>query len=178
MIRGNVVSLRAIEQADASRYYGWINDEETNLWRGLYHPMSLEEATAWISNQRTKNPEFLSLSIEAASGEHIGFIGLRGICARSRRAEIWIYIGAKTFWNQGIGEDSIRTLCNYAFVEMNLVRIWLECDPEFAAGLSCYLKVGFQKEGTHRKGYFRNGKFRDTCTMALLRDEPVGGESV
>jgi RimJ/RimL family protein N-acetyltransferase len=178
VIRGKAVSLRAIEQADVSRYYGWINDEETNLWRGLYHPMALEEATEWISNQRKKSPDFLSLSIEEASGEHIGFIGLRGICSRSRRAEIWIYIGAKNFWNQGIGEDSIRALCKYAFEEMNLVRIWLECDPEFVAGLNCYLKVGFQKEGTHRQGYYRNGKFRDTCTMALLRDELAEVKSV
>jgi RimJ/RimL family protein N-acetyltransferase len=172
MIRGDSITLRAIESEDTIRYHEWINDEETNEWRGLYHPTSREESLAWIESQRKKSPDFLSLALDTST-EHIGFIGLRGICARSRRAEIWIYIGSKTHWNQRIGEKAVRTLCLYAIEQMNLMRIWLECDPEFIAAVHCYGKVGFKQEGQHRLGYYRNGKFRDTCTMALIRDELI-----
>lgn len=175
MIRGKTICLRAIEESDLQNYYSWINDEETNQWRGLYHPTCFDEAREWIAKHRKKEPERLSLAIETTEGELIGFIGLQGICPRSRRAEIWIYIGSKAHWGQGFGEESIRTLCRYAFHEMNLYRIWLECNPEFENVVRCYEKVGFQIEGTLRDAYYRDGKFRNTCIMGLLRDDFKGG---
>ena len=176
MIRGKLVNLRAVETGDADLYYKWINNEETNQWRGLYHPTNREEAAKWIESHTGSKTEALNLAIETIQGELIGFIGLQGICARSRRAELWIYIGSKTHWNQGIGTDSIRTLCNYAFGQMNLFRISLECNPEFQNVIHCYDKLGFVREGTLRKAYYRDGAFRDTCIMGLLRDDFKGME--
>ncbi len=170
MIRGQKILLRAIETEDTVRYHAWINDEETNQWRGLYHPTSKEESKEWIEQQKVKRPDILSLAIEI-TGEHVGFIGLRSIDPRSRRAEIWIYIGSKPHWSQGVGQDSIQTLCDYAYQQMNLHRIWLECNPDFTPVVRCYQKVGFAEEGRLRDGYYRDGKFRDTCIMALLRGD-------
>jgi RimJ/RimL family protein N-acetyltransferase len=170
MIQGKKVELRAIEEIDELRYKEWINDPATNQWRGLYHPHSSEDASAWITLQKASRPDQLTLSLVTDTA-HVGFIGLRGICPRSRRAELWIYIGEKSAWNKGVGQDAIRTLCQYAFDEMNLFRIWMECDPEFEAAVRCYEKVGFVREGTLRKAYYRRGKYRDTCMMGLLRTD-------
>jgi RimJ/RimL family protein N-acetyltransferase len=176
MIRGKLCRLRAIEAADVDSYHSWINDEDTNQWRGLHHPQSREACTKWIELQRTQRPEALSLAVETSDGILVGLIGLSEICARSRRAEVWIYLGSKPHWNQGIGEDSVRTLCNYAFDQMNLFRISLECNPEYSNVVKCYEKVGFVREGTLRKAYYRHGEFRDTCIMGLLRDEFSRGD--
>jgi len=170
MIKGVQVLFRALEQPDEKLYHQWINDSETNHWRGLYHPTSEKEAAEWIQANQQARQDRITFAI-LVDGVPVGFIGLRGICARSRRAEIWIYIGAVKKWGQGIATDSIRTLCKYAFEEMNLFRIWLECDPEHLAAFRCYEKVGFRKEGILRKAYYRRGSFRDTCMMGLLRDE-------
>lgn len=178
MIRGKSIILRAIEQADVGAYYSWINDEETNQWRGLYHPTSREEATRWIEERRKPSPDHLSLAIEHNSDGLIGFIGIRGICPRSRRAEIWIYIGSKPHWNQGIGFEAVDVLCKYAFEQMNLFRIWLECNPDFEPVVRCYQKVGFVEEGRLRKAYYRDGEFRDTCIMGLLRTDWKEGADV
>lgn len=174
MIRGKLSNLRAIESEDVAAYHSWVNDEETNQWRGLYHPQSKEESATWIESMRTRKLEAVSFSVESGDGALVGFIGLQAICPRSRRAEIWIYLGSKPHWNKGVGEDAIRALCSYAFEQMNLFRIWLECNPEFENVVRCYEKVGFVREGTLRKAYYRNGAFRDTCIMGLLRDEFTG----
>jgi RimJ/RimL family protein N-acetyltransferase len=171
MIRGNLVVFKPIEVTDLENYHLWINDEETNQWRGLYHPTSREEALKWIESKRQTQSDTLNLSIHTADGKHIGFIGLQAICPRSRRAELWIYIGDKEYWGKGFGEDSARTLCKYAFEQMNLYRIWLECNPDFTQVTRCYEKVGFKQEGTLRHAYYRDGAFRDTCIMGLLRSE-------
>jgi len=175
MIRHNNIALRAVEEGDASSYLKWINDPETNFYRGLYPPTSEAVANAWIKEQLNQTTEKLTFAIEEMRGDAvvglIGFIGLRGICARSRRAEMWIYLGAKNRWGEGFGKDSLFTICQYAFSEMNLHRLWLECDPEHVASVQCYEKNGFVKEGTQREAYYRRGKFRDTIIMGLLRPD-------
>lgn len=175
MIHGKQVFLRALEPDDADSYFQWINDPETNEMRGLYHPTSRDQSIEWVRDQSKSKADALTLAIEIPIHEggrtEIGFIGLRSVCARSRRAELWIYLGDKSRWGKGYGEDAVHALCRYAFFEMNLFRIWMECDPEHTRAVHCYEKVGFQKEGILRKAYFRRGQFRDTCIMGLLRDE-------
>lgn len=177
MIRGSQVVFKPIEALDAENYHNWINDEETNQWRGLCHPTNREGATKWVEAKRQSQADKLDLSIWTNGGKHIGFIGLQSICPRSRRAELWIYIGDKDYWGKGFGEDAVRTLCGYAFGQMNLYRIWLECNPEFTPVVRCYEKVGFKREGTLRHAYYRDGAFRDTCIMGLLRTEFVPNSS-
>lgn len=175
MIQLETLRLRAIEPEDASRYFDWVNDTETNQWRGLYPPTSHEAAQNWISDQMKQSSDKLGLALEIKSGgdnyKHIGFIGLRGVCARSRRGEMWIYLGDKESWSQGIGTQAVRGICQFAFEEMNLYRVWLECDPEHQGGVRCYQKVGFVEEGRLRQAYYRRGKFRDTIMMGLLRSD-------
>jgi RimJ/RimL family protein N-acetyltransferase len=177
MIRGNHVIFKAIEVADVENYHAWINDEETNQWRGLYHPTSREESLKWIEDKRKSCSDRINLSIHTTVGKHIGFIGLQSICPRSRRAELWIYIGDKEYWGKGFGEDATRTLCKYAFEQMNLHRLWLECNPDFVQVTRCYEKVGFKHEGTLRQAYYRDGAFRDTCIMGLLSSDFLSSTS-
>jgi RimJ/RimL family protein N-acetyltransferase len=174
MIRYKRVSLRPLTLKDARHYEAWINDEETNVWRGLYHPTTTTETKRWIKSQMTASTEQMAVAIEVERNGQptiVGFMGLRAICPRSRRAELWIYLGDKTVWGHGYGQEALIALCQYGYTEMNLFRIWLETDPQHRAALRCYENVGFIQEGTLRKAYYRRGKFRDTCLMGLLRPD-------
>ncbi len=171
MITGKISNLRAVEIEDSTLYHKWINDAETNFWRGLYHPTSLQDARDFISTESHFTSDKLTLGIETLEKSLVGLIGLRGICPRSRRAEVWIYLGDKEIWGRGLGSDAVAVLCQYAFDEMNLHRLWLECEPENIGAVRCYEKCGFVIEGRCRDGYFRHGSFRDTITMALLRTD-------
>ncbi len=180
MINLENIRLRAIESSDSRFYYNWVNNAETNQWRGLYPPTSEAAAQKWVDDQAatTMTAEIsdrFSLAVEIGPDtgcfEHVGFIGLRGICSRSRRAELWIYLGDKWAWNKGVGKEAVRGLCQFAFEEMNLHRLWLECDPEHQGGVRCYQKAGFVEEGRLRQAYFRRGQFRDTIMMGLLKPD-------
>ncbi len=173
-LRYGRISLRPLSLQDIRRYEAWINDDETNFWRGLYHPTTTSEAQRWIKDQMHAASDHMAVAIETEiSGKPttVGFMGLRSICSRSRRAELWIYLGDKTVWGKGYGQEAITALCRYGFTEMNLFRIWLETDPRHRSALLCYKKAGFIKEGTLRKAYYRRGQFRDTCIMGLLRPD-------
>ena len=175
MIHYKRISLRALVASDATTYEQWINDEETNFWRGLYHPTSSIDATKWVAQQSEQQADRFAFAVDVKDKDGrvrpIGFVGMRGINGRSARAELWIYIGDKSCWSEGFGGEVITALCQYAFDEMNLFRIWLETNPEHEGAMRCYEKVGFVREGTLRQAYYRRGKYRDTCIMGLLRPD-------
>lgn len=177
MLKAAWGNLRSLELSDAPLFRQWNNDEETHLWRGVHLPLTAEDAEIWVKERMVSKKEHLNFVIEINDSikrhgtRPIGVIGLRNICFRSRRAELWIYIGDKNFWGQGHGARAITRLLELAFLELNLMRVWLECDAEYQAGIRCYEKAGFQKEGLHRAGYFRHGNYRNTMTMAVLAPE-------
>ena len=173
MINGKKTILRAIEPSDTESYFGWINDDDTNVLRGLHHPKSKSQSQSWLLGETDTASDRLTLAIDFITDDNklcfTGLIGLRGICSRSRRAEIWIYIGAKQHWGRGIGTDAICSMCKYAFEQMNLHRIWLECDHDHIGAIKCYEKVGFSREGLLKDGYYKHGQYRDTIIMGLTR---------
>lgn len=171
MIVNNTICLRAIEETDYIEYNKWINDAETNYWRGNYPPETQMQSKLQLQQWSDKSNTQLCFAILTPSKKLIGFIGLRGICSRSRRAEVWIYIGDKSEWGKGHGKSALDLLINYSFNELNLHRLWLECDPNHKSGVACYEKVGFVKEGIHRDGYFKRGRYHDTIVMGLINNE-------
>jgi RimJ/RimL family protein N-acetyltransferase len=171
MINGKTIYLRAIGLEDNKFFNQWINDSETNYWRGLYHPMSIENSLEWLKQNSVITHEKICFAVCDNQHNFIGLIGLRSICLRSRRGEIWIYLGNKEKWGHGIGSDAIKTLCDYSFNQMNLNRIWAEIDPENMGTLRCLEKSHFTKEGVLRAGYYRHGKYRDTMILSILRKE-------
>jgi RimJ/RimL family protein N-acetyltransferase len=57
------------------------------------------------------------------------------------------------------------------FDKMNLHRLWLRVYDFNAAGIRCYEKCGFRKEGILRHDRFIDGQYHDTIVMAILEDE-------
>lgn len=141
----------------------------------MYLPHSLKNAREFVQEKSAHSDQSLTLIIQSnqdgAEPMAVGLIGLRDICRRSMRAEIWIYIGELDQWGKGVGTAAIKVLCEYAFNEANMHRLWLECDPENYGAVRCYEKNGFKKEGVHKHGYFRHGSYRDTMTMGLIRPD-------
>lgn len=169
MIKSDQITLRAFEKEDYIKYNQWINDPETNYWRGNYPPQSLSKSQDDLNEFLNDSKNLTLAIISNNTNQFIGLIGLRSICYRSRRCEIWIYIGDKTYWNQGYGSNSLKALIDYAFNELNLHRIWLECDANYDSAIRCYLKVGFVKEGILKDGYYKRGKYHDTMIMGLIK---------
>lgn len=171
MIRGKLTLLTGIEIADAVNYHRWINDEATNHYRGLHHPQAYEHALAFIEAIQNPTDREVSFMVRTLDGKSIGLIGIRKMCVRSRRGEIWIYLGERSEWRKGYGSDAMNALIAYGFHSLNLNRIWLEMDPGYPGLIKMYNDLGFVREGTLRKDHYRHGEYRDAAIFGLLRDE-------
>ena len=71
----------------------------------------------------------------------------------------------------GSDEEALSLLLRYAFDTLGLRRVELTVFAENSRARLCYLKAGFTEEGVARQKTWKNGKFHDIVSMAVLRDE-------
>jgi RimJ/RimL family protein N-acetyltransferase len=178
MLKGQRLTLRAIERDDLPRYVAWLNDPEVTDHLLTHLPFNLDDETDWYENQRRDNSMQNFAVVISAEDLNIGSIGLMGINQRDQNAELGIVIGDKTCWGQGYGREAIHLLLSFGFNTLNLHRIFLRVDATHPAAIRCYSSCGFVEEGRLRDTVFRQGRFEDQLMMSVLRPEYLRGKNV
>lgn len=168
---GDEVYLRPLERADAPRVAGWLNDPAVTRTVLSCWPLNLEKELAFI-DRVTQSQQDLVLIIEARQENRpVGVTGLHGIHARNRSAAFGITIGEKDAWGRGYGTAATRLMVRHAFDTLNLNRVTLDVHADNERGLRAYARVGFVREGLFRQHTWREGRWIDVVSMAVLRDE-------
>jgi RimJ/RimL family protein N-acetyltransferase len=171
MLEGDRVVLRPIQAWDRERLYDLVETIEVRARAGNDPPLplSLEEAEArdrrWIEERHTDSAWF-AIDVDA---ETIGMCGLQAIDHYHQRAIVGIRIG-KAYWRQGHGQDAVRTLVEYGFSQLNLVKISLQCLADDERAVGAYRKAGFLEEGRLRDHAWYDGARHDELVMSVLRD--------
>lgn len=174
MIYGDGIRLRAPEPGDLENFVKWLNDPEVIAGLQLYAPLSLKDEEAWFENMLTRPPAEHAMVIEVereGQWQPVGNCGMHNIDWRIRSAELGIFIGDKSRWNQGIGTQVMRLLLQYGFNTLNLNRIALEVYDSNPRAIRSYEKAGFVLEGRKRQATYLNGKYSDVLIMSVLRSE-------
>jgi diamine N-acetyltransferase len=174
MILGEGIRLRAPERSDLPRFVEWLNDLEVREGLMLSKPISLVGEEKWFEEMLQRPPEEHPLVIEVSrEGEWIavGNCGVHRIDWRSRVAELGIFIGEKSYWNQGIGTRVMGLLLKYGFETLNLNRIFLEVFEDNKRAIRAYEKAGFVHEGRKRQAMYKGGRYKDILLMSVLRSE-------
>jgi RimJ/RimL family protein N-acetyltransferase len=174
VIYGERVRLRAIERHDLPRFVAWFNDPEVRRGLNVFQPMSLVEEERWYEDMLEKDPLERQLAIDVQEGDdwiHIGSCGVAELDMRNRRCQIGISIGARSYWNQGLGTDALGVLLRHAFQTLNLNRVALYVFANNRRAIRMYERLGFQEEGRLRQAHYDQGEYEDVIVMGLLRDE-------
>lgn len=171
MIKGQRLTLRAIERDDLPHFVAWVNDPEVTHHLLLFLPMNLDDETEWYERQR-RDTTTHNFAIAVNKDQLlIGSTGLMKINQKDQNAELGIMIGDKTQWGQGYGQEAIRLLLEFAFHDLNLHRIYLRVDASHTSGIRCYQHCGFVEEGRLREAIYHRGQFEDQWLMSVLRSE-------
>lgn len=174
MIYADGIRLRAPEPSDLENFVIWLNDPEVIAGLQLYAPLSLKIEEAWYENMLKSHPAEHPMVIEVeweGQWQPVGNCGMHQIDWRIRSAELGIFIGDKSRWNQGIGTQVMRLLLQYGFNTLNLNRIALEVYDSNPRAIRSYEKAGFVLEGRKRQATYRNGKYSDVLILSVLRSE-------
>ena len=169
------VRLRSLTRQDLNKSRCWVNDPDLACLVDRVRPVSEPEHEAWLE-RALKDPSQVIFGIETGPSKvYIGNCGLREIDPRSRKANLWIYIGEPRYRGRGLGDAAVRALLHFGFESLNLRRISLYVVASNQAAQRLYQRVGFKTEGRFRQEVYLNGAYVDTVHMGLLRSEFNGG---
>ena len=82
-----------------------------------------------------------------------------------------IYIADERYRGKGFGEEAMRLILEYCFMQLHTERVTLDHFTGNIAASALYLKLGFQYEGVARNACKKNGKYYDLHIMSMLRAE-------
>ena len=82
-----------------------------------------------------------------------------------------IYIGEEEFLGKGYGEEALRLLLEYCFINMHMERITVEYLLDCKQAEALCDKIGFRKEGILRNAGKKEGRYVNLCSTSMLRAE-------
>lgn len=177
-IEGEKVYIRSQKRNDIPNIVRWKNDLEiAELVRGsaIYTNEGIETRRYEKSMEEF---DTIRLIIETKTGEVIGLITLGEIDKPNQKAEIGMLIGEKEYWNKGYGTDTLFTLLNYLFNELDFNRISLEVFDFNARAKRLYEKIGFAVEGLQREGLIQENRKCDIYLMGILKKDFLAKNSL
>ncbi|MEO4006319.1 MULTISPECIES: GNAT family protein [unclassified Flavobacterium] len=171
-IKGNKVTLRAIEKADLDLLHKWSNDPEINYMLGGWHfPSGLSDQEKWFDslNLSSVNQRF---AIDTKEMGLIGMANLVNINWKDRNAFHGMLLGDKDMRGKGYGVDTIMAINRFAFEELGLERMDGSMISYNEASIGVYTnKCGWKIEGVKKRCYFRKNQWWDQVVVGITRDD-------
>lgn len=166
-MKGKRVELRSVEREDYRLLHEWQNDAEVAHWMDYRVPFSLRDIEEDQERARKEGKPFI-IEFE---GRAVGKCGLNQFRWEARVCAMYVYIGDKSLWGQGLGRDAVMALLAVAFDELGMERVELTLLAENKRALKAYQASGFVLEGTLRGRSYRAGTWHDTSVMSVSRDD-------
>ena len=158
---------------DCELFYKWENDP------------AVDEFFTFDNTERTFEnivTEFVRFRLDPTKAQFtillkpdekpIGRIYLSGISKAYDSLDITrIYIADPAMRNHGYGEEALRLILEYAFIQLHMERVTLDHLIKNKHAAHVYEKVGFVDEALMRHGGKKAGKYVDLQLKSMLRAE-------
>jgi RimJ/RimL family protein N-acetyltransferase len=158
--------LRPWKEDDAAALVQHANNRK--VWRNLRdafpHPYTAKDAVRWLDSVRGMSPvRFFAIDV---GGEAVGSIGVSPFTdVNARSAEIGYFVGEE-FWSRGIATEAVRACSEYAFRELDLVRLQAGIFAWNAASMRVLEKCDYVREGVLTKSVWKDGELIDSMLYA------------
>lgn len=163
------IRLREFTPDDKYRMAEIANNKKIadNLRDGFPHPYSLKDAEVFIDMCLKMNPPQI-FAIEY-NGIYVGNIGvIKGQDVYRKSGEIGYFL-AEPYWNKGIMPEAVNLVCDYAFSNLDVVRIFTGVFDYNPASQRVLEKCGFTKEAVFKNAIFKNGILCNEIRYAKLK---------
>jgi len=146
----DVVSIQ--KHADNSKVYSFLLDR-------FPHPYTMEAAEVWVDHMLNLQPNYnFVIDID---GKAVGVIGLEIREDVYRKAPLIGYWIGEAFWGKGIMTKAIKLMTNFAFTELDMMRIQAGVLGNNPKSMRVLEKAGFVKEGILKNAIIKNGAVFD-----------------
>jgi RimJ/RimL family protein N-acetyltransferase len=172
-IRGRSVWLRALEERDLADYKRAVNSIDVGTWAGYPWPHSSDTVDRWYEGVRQRHGEGeYWFAISPLDRDH--FVGTVWLWSRGSRLdglELSVFVTAEAGLGQGIGTDAVNAALDFVFGSYEVERVWLTTEAGNTRARRAFEKAGFQVDGTIRHHFRREGRWRDSLLMAIVRED-------
>jgi diamine N-acetyltransferase len=148
-LKGNIISLRALEPSDADLLYRWENDQ--SLWPVSFTqvPFSkfiLEEFVNTVHYDIYTNKQLRLMANRLSDNKTVGIIDLFEFEPQHLRCGIGIYIN-EAYRKSGCALECIELIRQYCFSTLLLKQLYVHVNESNAASIALFEKAGFEKNG-------------------------------
>lgn len=148
-LKGNIISLRALEPSDADLLYRWENDQ--SLWPVSFTqvPFSkfvLEEFVNAAHDDIYTNKQLRLMANRLSDNKTVGIIDLFEFDPQHLRCGVGIYIH-EADRKSGCAFESIELIKHYCFTTLLLKQLYVHVNESNAASIALFEKAGFEKNG-------------------------------
>lgn len=170
MIKGKLISLRAIELEDLPILKDYRNKLNIRKMCREFLLLNKIMMLKWHESVSRDPYNIMFSIIENKKNKLIGACGVTHISWTNRSCEISFYIGDRDNWQETKEiSEVIKLLCDYAFRELNLNRIFSETYSNTMENIKLLESMGFKTEGVCRETYYFNGVYYDSIFHGLLK---------
>ena len=172
LLEGHKVGLALMLKEDVPALARWNQDLEFTARMGSPgEAHSLEMRQEFYDKNARMRPDSVEFAVLLLStGQLIGFGGLFDI-SRAMIATLFVGIGEREHWGQGLGTEATRLICEYSFFFRSLHSIKVEVNGYNRRAIRVYERLGFKLVGRLRDAIVMNGIRHDRVIMDLLRHE-------
>ena len=166
--------MRELRRSDLPTINAWRADRELISRLGAtYRFINQEVDERWFNAYMDRRGNTVCCAVCAAEAHDqiLGLVSLTDIDYTSRSCQLHMMIGDQNQRGKGMGTFAFNEILRHAFDDLNLNRMEAFILTDNAASLALCRKVGFQQEGILRQYAFKDGEYRDTVIMSVLREE-------
>ncbi|NTW49371.1 MAG: GNAT family N-acetyltransferase [Chlorobiales bacterium] len=166
--------LRPITRSDSGAIQASASAREiSDTMISIPHPYPDGQADRYISRRLSEMEKGLAATfvIELKTNHHFtGIIEIRDIEREYEQAELsfWLAVGS---WGHGYISEAIKPVLQYAFMDLQLNRIYAHHMTRNPASGQALKKNGFREEGLLRQRVRKWDVFEDVVLLAILRED-------
>ena len=168
---GEKAALRPIAAADTDSIVRWRNDPEVLRYFVDRRVLTREAHESWLRTRVAAGLVEQFIITDRSSARDVGTAFVRDIDSANGTAEFGFFIGEADARGKGLGCESCRLLCEYAFSRLGLRRLIARVLGFNARSAAVFERVGFAREGVLREHVAHSGGYCDLIFFGLLKEE-------
>jgi len=181
ILEGANIAFRALEESDLEgNWCNWFNDPGVTrfLGRGAFPNTRNNQRSFYQENVVNSQNQVIFAIEDKATQMHIGVASIRNIDWISRKGNIAIIIGEKAFRVGSNALEAYYLIVKHAFLNLNLHKVIAITMSENELSLKYCKRIGFETIGVDRESFYKNGTYKDSIYLELLRRDWVKNEGI
>ncbi|MFW9929751.1 MAG: GNAT family N-acetyltransferase [Candidatus Thorarchaeota archaeon] len=171
-IEGKNLSLCAANIDNINLYASWDNNPDVRKYTHNLFPKTSAEHKKYMESGQDRTPREIGFEVwHKGDDKPIGFIRFNYIDWADRLGNYSLQIGDLSYWNKNLELEATFLLLEYAFNELNLVKITTDMYEMNTASWKICEKLGMNRELVLKKQAYLKGKYVDIYQYSLFKDD-------